>query len=120
MLNAKFQSFLPSKRSQGYSLVLSSYCLNELANEEIFETTIQNLWAQTSDFLVLIEPGTPAGYLNILKVRQMFFGKDQPEEKAITRNSRIKDGTFHIFGPVSLCVFFSSLVSFLLFFFFFF
>jgi ribosomal protein RSM22 (predicted rRNA methylase) len=104
----KFQSFLPAKKPRSFSLVLSSYCLNELANEEIFESTIQNLWAQTGDMLVLIEPGTPAGYLNILKVRQMFFGKDQGESdpQAETKNSRIKDGPFHIFGPVTIFLFF--------------
>lgn len=82
--------------------MLSSYCLNELTNEEIFETTIKNLWAQTADMLVLIEPGTPAGYVNLLRVRHMFFQSDKPEDSAAAEgeNAKISDGPFHIFAPV--------------------
>lgn len=45
-------------------LVVASYVLGELA-----ATPASHLWAQASDTIVFVEPGTPAGYRRILEAR---------------------------------------------------
>jgi len=51
-----------------FDLVLASYVLNELPPGEL-ETVANSLWARTRDTLVVVEPGTPAGYGRVLGVR---------------------------------------------------
>ena len=50
-------------------IVITSYMINELHENEK-ENTIQKLWNVTNKLLIIIEPGTPAGFRNILKVRE--------------------------------------------------
>jgi len=49
-------------------LVVASYTAGELADSELARFT-QLLWAATVGALVIIEPGTPAGYGRILRMR---------------------------------------------------
>jgi ribosomal protein RSM22 (predicted rRNA methylase) len=49
-------------------LVVASYMAGELADSE-HERLAQLLWAATAGALVIIEPGTPAGYGRILRMR---------------------------------------------------
>jgi ribosomal protein RSM22 (predicted rRNA methylase) len=49
-------------------LVVASYAAGELADSELARFT-QLLWAATAGALVIIEPGTPAGYGRILRMR---------------------------------------------------
>lgn len=51
-------------------LVISSYCLNELAQCEL-ETVLIRLWELTDGILLIAEPGTPSGYGVILKAREI-------------------------------------------------
>ena len=51
-----------------YDLVLIAYVLDELAPSAIRQL-IERLWATTADILMVVEPGTPAGWSRILKVR---------------------------------------------------
>ena len=51
-----------------FDLVLAAYVLNELPAERLGAVT-RSLWASTGDTLVALEPGTPAGYRNVLAVR---------------------------------------------------
>lgn len=51
-----------------FDLVLAGYVLNELPDDDL-ERTADSLWAHTADTLVVLEPGTPAGYGRILAVR---------------------------------------------------
>lgn len=50
-------------------IIVSSYMLNEIS-ENRKEEVIQKLWEATNKLLLIIEPGTPAGFKNILKVRE--------------------------------------------------
>ena len=50
-------------------IVVTSYMINELPESER-EETIQKLWNATSKILIIIEPGTPDGFENILKIRE--------------------------------------------------
>ncbi|MEP9372302.1 small ribosomal subunit Rsm22 family protein [Mesorhizobium sp. KR1-2] len=49
-------------------LVTLAYVLDELPPEKI-EPLVDRLWALTGDTLVIVEPGTPAGWQRILRVR---------------------------------------------------
>ncbi len=48
-------------------LVLCSYCLNELADKP---AAVNRLWESTLRLLLIVEPGTPEGYSNILAARE--------------------------------------------------
>jgi ribosomal protein RSM22 (predicted rRNA methylase) len=50
-------------------LVCLAYVLNELA-PEIRQAVVERLWALTADILVIVEPGTPAGWQRILEARR--------------------------------------------------
>jgi ribosomal protein RSM22 (predicted rRNA methylase) len=49
-------------------LVIASYVINEL-NDTARTKLVAAMWAKTSDTLVIVEPGTPAGYQRILDAR---------------------------------------------------
>ncbi|PWJ73570.1 ribosomal protein RSM22 (predicted rRNA methylase) [Pseudaminobacter salicylatoxidans] len=49
-------------------LVTLAYVLDELSPEKI-EPLVDRLWTLTTDTLVIVEPGTPAGWQRILRVR---------------------------------------------------
>lgn len=55
-----------------HDLVLISYAIGEIQESKVQEL-IQNLWACTGKFLVIIEPGTPVGFERIKKVREMLI-----------------------------------------------
>jgi ribosomal protein RSM22 (predicted rRNA methylase) len=50
-------------------LVTLAYVLNELA-PEVRKSALQRLWRLTGDTLVIVEPGTPAGWQRILTARR--------------------------------------------------
>jgi ribosomal protein RSM22 (predicted rRNA methylase) len=50
-------------------LVTAAYLLNEL-RDEARTRVIERLWNLTKDVLVILEPGTPAGWKRILRVRE--------------------------------------------------
>lgn len=49
-------------------LVIASYVINELSEAER-TALIKLLWAKTRDTLLIVEPGTPAGYVRIMAAR---------------------------------------------------
>jgi ribosomal protein RSM22 (predicted rRNA methylase) len=53
-------------------LVVASYMIGELAPEELAGFA-RALWTMTAEALVVIEPGTPAGYGRILQVRDLLI-----------------------------------------------
>ncbi len=53
-------------------LVTLAYVLNELSPEKR-TTLIDRLWSLTHDILIIVEPGTPAGYQRILEARTHFI-----------------------------------------------
>ena len=55
-------------------LVMLSYVLNELAVEARGEL-LERLWRLTTDTLVIVEPGTPAGWRRILAARDHLIGR---------------------------------------------
>ncbi|MGJ4923311.1 small ribosomal subunit Rsm22 family protein [Bradyrhizobium oligotrophicum] len=55
-------------RAGSADLVIASYMIGELADAER-SATVDALWARTGDTLLIVEPGTPAGYQRILAAR---------------------------------------------------
>ncbi|MDA3799583.1 MAG: rRNA methyltransferase [Kiritimatiellae bacterium] len=50
-------------------LVIASYVLNEMTDEDQLKTA-QKLWDATNMILLIIEPGTPVGFAHIKRIRQ--------------------------------------------------
>jgi ribosomal protein RSM22 (predicted rRNA methylase) len=54
-------------------LVISSFALSELPNDTNRKATIDALWNQTNDILVLIDRGTPVGFDIISQARSQIL-----------------------------------------------
>jgi ribosomal protein RSM22 (predicted rRNA methylase) len=53
-------------------LVIASYALNELGEEQRMHT-VEKLWNAAEIMLLLVEPGTPAGYSQMMKARDVLL-----------------------------------------------
>jgi ribosomal protein RSM22 (predicted rRNA methylase) len=53
-------------------LVVASYMIGELSEHER-ERLAEAMWAKTRETLVIVEPGTPAGYARIIALRQQLI-----------------------------------------------
>ena len=53
-------------------LVVASYMIGEIDNAEQ-KTLIELMWARTRDTLLIVEPGTPAGYARIIALREQLI-----------------------------------------------
>ena len=59
---------------ESFDLVTILYVLNELNTEQRL-STIEAAWQRTTKLLVIVEPGTPAGFLNIRALRKVLIVK---------------------------------------------
>ncbi len=70
-----------------YDLVIASYVINELA-EGYREQAVKKLWQSADRMLLLVEPGTPAGFAVLQKAREILLDEGAhiaapcPHEKA--------------------------------------
>jgi ribosomal protein RSM22 (predicted rRNA methylase) len=55
-------------------LVIASYVINELG-DAARNALADAMWAKTKDTLLIVEPGTPAGYARIIAVRARLIGQ---------------------------------------------
>jgi ribosomal protein RSM22 (predicted rRNA methylase) len=55
-------------KATGADLVIASYMIGELGESERRDLIVA-MWARTRDTLVIVEPGTPAGYTRIISAR---------------------------------------------------
>jgi len=55
-------------RAEAADLVVASYMIGEIGDAER-KTLAELMWAKTRDTLLIVEPGTPAGYARILALR---------------------------------------------------
>jgi ribosomal protein RSM22 (predicted rRNA methylase) len=60
--------------SEKADLVISSYVLNELNDEERIKA-VDKLWDATNKIALIVEPGTPVGYSQIVKIREHLLTK---------------------------------------------
>ena len=70
-------------------LVVSAFTLSDLPNDAHRKSTVENLWKQTKDVLVLVERGTLVGSQTILEAR-----------KRLIEFSSNRKWPIHIVGPV--------------------
>ena len=56
-----------------HELVTCAYVLDEVAPTSL-EGLVDNLWALTGEMLVIVEPGTPAGWRRVLGARERLIG----------------------------------------------
>ena len=56
-------------------LVVASYVIGELGDAER-RTLTELMWAKTRDTLLIVEPGTPAGYARIIALRDQLIASD--------------------------------------------
>jgi ribosomal protein RSM22 (predicted rRNA methylase) len=59
-------------RAEPADLVITSYMIGELSDAER-AALVASLWDKTRDTLVLVEPGTPAGYARIIAARSQLI-----------------------------------------------
>ena len=52
-----------------YDMIISAYMINELKENQI-EDVIEKIWNITNDMIIIVEPGTFQGYINIMKVKE--------------------------------------------------
>jgi ribosomal protein RSM22 (predicted rRNA methylase) len=69
---ASYHDSLPPPAAAGADLVVASYVAGELAPDAL-ASFAQALWAVTAQRLVVIEPGTPAGYHRIIGIRSLLI-----------------------------------------------
>lgn len=63
------QDFKQLSLPQSYDLTIISYALSE-CSESLLIAVLEQAWANTEKYLVLIEPGTPYGYASFMLARQ--------------------------------------------------
>lgn len=71
----RWMSRLPERKGKGYDLVVAGYVLSELAGAVERRRIIDALWRSTCGYLVIVEPGTPAGFSNVHFVRDYILKK---------------------------------------------
>ena len=55
-------------------IVISSYVLNEMSPKQRAEAAVR-LWEKTAELLLVIEPGTPAGFSGLMEIRSLLLSK---------------------------------------------
>lgn len=70
--NVQWKSYdiLQDEIEEKADIVLTSYMINELPEQER-EKAVLKLWQATNKLMVVIEPGTPEGFKNILNIRNL-------------------------------------------------
>lgn len=63
-----------NKIEDNADLVIASYSLNELTENQR-QDVIDNLWDITNKILIIVEPGTPKAFEEILKIRENLINK---------------------------------------------
>ncbi|KAJ1343135.1 hypothetical protein BSLG_002161 [Batrachochytrium salamandrivorans] len=63
-----------------HDLVVASFVLGELPSEVIIKATLKTLWNQTRGILVLIDRGTPNGFLHIAEARAAILAMATPDD----------------------------------------
>lgn len=60
------------EKINNHDIVTISYVLNEL-EKSLQEKIIKQLWNKSNDLIIIVEPGTPIGYSNILLAREILI-----------------------------------------------
>ncbi len=82
-----------------WELVICSYALNELPAAQRSEF-IHQAWARTGNLLVVIEPGTKAGFANILAVRNQLLAEGASLIAPVPQRPRLPHGRWRRLVPL--------------------
>lgn len=74
IVNWKQFDVLKDQLDNKYDLVIISYMINELPKEHI-QKVLEKIWNATNEVLIIIEPGTPKGFSNILEIRKKLINE---------------------------------------------
>ena len=76
LCKVKWEQFdiLQDNITEKADIVVTSYMINELTENEK-EFVIEKMWNAANKLLIIIEPGTPIGFNNILKIRERLLKK---------------------------------------------
>jgi len=88
-----------------FDVVIAAYSLNELPGIDVRNRMIKSLWNKAKNILIIIEPGTPLGFKNILDCRQTILDMTKPEEKGYVLAPCPHDGACGLLGTTSWCHF---------------
>ncbi|GAB4820160.1 hypothetical protein N2152v2_007206 [Parachlorella kessleri] len=67
-----------SSSRKRYDMVVAAYVLGELRTDEQRRKAVEELWQRTDGLLVLVEPGTPAGFAHIIAARSQVLAAAAP------------------------------------------
>ncbi|KAJ1970106.1 37S ribosomal protein S22 [Dispira parvispora] len=96
----EFQRYMSYNPDQpGYDLTVSAFTLSELPTDTLRESTLESLWNQTKDVLVLIDRGTQAGSQMMLKARDWFIKQGQQVTSEDSVPSAASQTGLHIVAP---------------------
>ena len=84
-------------------LVTCSYVLSEQRSDSGRAALVRKLWNMTADVLVIIEPGTPKGFLNVAAARQLILDENAGEVHVVAPCPH--DGVCPLVGSKSWCHF---------------
>ncbi|KAF9172703.1 37S ribosomal protein S22 [Mortierella sp. AD010] len=75
--NVTFKPFL-SHGSQAvkHDIVMSAFTLSEITTPALRKSTLEHLWDNTNDMLILIDRGTPSGFKILAEAREQILGLD--------------------------------------------
>ncbi|PVU95030.1 hypothetical protein BB559_002844 [Furculomyces boomerangus] len=77
----RFERYLaPEREDKKYDVVVSSFTFSELYNDDLRKKTLESLWSQTRDVLVLVDRGTALGGKYISDARKWFMGRKKAKE----------------------------------------
>jgi ribosomal protein RSM22 (predicted rRNA methylase) len=88
MIRKSVRCYNPNARQDRSDLVVSAFVLSDIPSDVFRKAIIDNLWAHTSDTLVLIDRGTPYGSLCIREARAHLLARLTDQQEA-----------FHIVAP---------------------
>ncbi|KNC76016.1 hypothetical protein SARC_11472 [Sphaeroforma arctica JP610] len=77
--NVKYRKFMPVLNKVKHDLVTCCFSLCELPSLEARKQAVENLWSQTDQYLVIVEPGTQEGFRNIREARKWIIGEADAE-----------------------------------------
>lgn len=97
----QFKRFLSlSGRPQSFDLTTAAFSLGDLPDDGVRRMTVDALWEQTKDVLVLVERGTPEGSRIIANARRQILAKEgYLSEDGETLDPLHRKSELHIVAP---------------------
>ncbi|KAI7872960.1 mitochondrial small ribosomal subunit Rsm22-domain-containing protein [Spinellus fusiger] len=82
-LPIEFKRYLAVDPNCKTDLVVSAFALGDIASLALQRSTMEQLWEQTGDVLVLIERGTPVGFSIVARARQWILDAEKRKDQQV-------------------------------------